>query len=137
MDDDSWWLGTRKREIAPLPEGCPPPYFVAAPYDQPLKEAMKALNWPRSSAYGPYVAPDGRPITIATDRKALRCAEQARDQAAPGSANSSAPYGTLFVLWGNNAFHKERQKMLDDAMRNPRWIVRDLPEAKRTLGTRR
>ena len=135
MDDDedgaspSWWPETTPRLIVPIPEGCPPPYFVAAPTSVVLYRAMKAIGWPRLSAYGDFLAPDGNTIAIAWNRAVLAAVEADRKIDDKTEEHAARPFGTLFVIWDKGQFHKNRERMVDGAITSGRWIVMDLPDA--------
>lgn len=124
------WLQRSKmlRKAVPVPEGCIPPYFVADPINVVLYKAMKAIGWPRMSAYGDFLAPDGNTIAIAWSRAVLAAVEADRKIDDKTDADAARPLGTLFIVWGEGNFHKDREKMIDAAMASGRWIVRDLPD---------
>lgn len=82
---------------------------------------MKSIGWPRASAYGPFISPDGNTVNIVYSRVMI-------ERAQIDSKSKNGPFGTVLVVLGEGNFHKERQRLLDRIMNDPRWIVRDLPE---------
>jgi hypothetical protein len=98
---------------APLPTGCPKPYYVTGMSRTEIGNVMCAeANWPRSKDGAGWIAPDGEIVRYAYDWTSVR----------------GRPRGTLFYVHAFDAYSlpREAMQLLDEA-EDSGWTVVRLP----------